>query len=317
MSSSLQRPRGKRLLALAAVVIGGVLLAQRYILSERVEERELAARAESPEQAKRVEHTALESKPSPSTPPAASIPPAASVTPAPNVPSSIVPAKSTDSLGENGIGASAVSPEEPTRTPATSSSTPLPSKPAASAQPPLPLAPPKSLPRRVERPAPRVPPSAPLTLGSVEPSWGGAASEPTTKEDDAERAAPAPGSPSAAGAAAPNAKAQPVAGDPPKPSGAPGVLSGEPRPFAGEQAQQQLVTAASEASRCASMGSTRGSGKVNVSIATWGRVVRVTHLNQAFVGTPVGVCVMEAFQKVHVPPFDGATQTLAGSFLIQ
>jgi len=58
-------------------------------------------------------------------------------------------------------------------------------------------------------------------------------------------------------------------------------------------------------------------GQVNVVIEHWGRVVRVTHLNQAFVGTPVGLCIMQAFQQVQVPPFDGAPQTLTGSFAVQ
>jgi hypothetical protein len=75
--------------------------------------------------------------------------------------------------------------------------------------------------------------------------------------------------------------------------------------------------AAFKASTCNQLGDTRGSGQVSVVIQTWGRVVRVTHQNQAFVGTPVGVCIMEAFQQVQVPPFEGGPRTLVGSFLVQ
>jgi hypothetical protein len=56
---------------------------------------------------------------------------------------------------------------------------------------------------------------------------------------------------------------------------------------------------------------------VTVSIEPWGRVARVTHLNQDFVGTPVGLCVMQAFQQIQVPPFDGGTRAIAGAFAIQ
>jgi hypothetical protein len=72
-----------------------------------------------------------------------------------------------------------------------------------------------------------------------------------------------------------------------------------------------------KASTCSELGPTRGAGQVKVLIETWGRVVRVTHLNQAFVGTPVGLCVMQAFQQVQVPPFDGTAQSVTGSFVIE
>jgi hypothetical protein len=87
--------------------------------------------------------------------------------------------------------------------------------------------------------------------------------------------------------------------------------------FDEKQAREQLGLAAFKASTCGQLGVTRGAGQVNVVIEIWGRVVRVTHLNQAFVGTPVGLCVMQAFQQVQVPPFRGTAQSLTGSFLIQ
>jgi hypothetical protein len=82
-------------------------------------------------------------------------------------------------------------------------------------------------------------------------------------------------------------------------------------------ATQQLEAASLKASACGGAGSTRGSGRVTVAIEPWGRVGRVTHLNQAFVGTPVGLCVMQAFQQIQVPPFDGTAQSIPGTFDVQ
>lgn len=78
-----------------------------------------------------------------------------------------------------------------------------------------------------------------------------------------------------------------------------------------------MRVAAYKASTCGELGPTRGRGQVNVQIEKWGRVVRVTHLNQAFVGTPVGLCVMQAFQQVRVPAFEGTAQNLTGSFAVE
>jgi len=88
-------------------------------------------------------------------------------------------------------------------------------------------------------------------------------------------------------------------------------------PFDEKRAREQMGVAAFKASTCSQLGDTRGSGQVNVVIQSWGRVVRVSHLNQAFVGTPVGLCIMEAFQQVQVAPFDGGPRTLVVAFLVQ
>ncbi len=90
-----------------------------------------------------------------------------------------------------------------------------------------------------------------------------------------------------------------------------------PAEFDTKSAEQQLGVAAWKASTCGPMGPTRGSGQVSISIETWGRVVRVTHLNQSFVGTPVGLCVMQAFQQVRVSPFQGSARTITGSFVVE
>jgi hypothetical protein len=90
-----------------------------------------------------------------------------------------------------------------------------------------------------------------------------------------------------------------------------------PAEFDAESAEQQLGIATWKASTCGPMGSTRGAGQVSVLIESWGRVVRVTHLNQSFVGTPVGLCVMQAFQQVRVSPFQGGARTVTGSFVVE
>jgi hypothetical protein len=90
-----------------------------------------------------------------------------------------------------------------------------------------------------------------------------------------------------------------------------------PPAFDGKVARQQLELAALKASTCGSHGPTRGAGDVNVTIVSLGRVVRVTDLNPAFVDTPVGLCVTQAFQQVQVPRFSGGPQSLSGSFVVQ
>jgi hypothetical protein len=103
----------------------------------------------------------------------------------------------------------------------------------------------------------------------------------------------------------------------PAPASANPSAAAGPPPFDGKLARQQLEIAASKASTCGSHGPTRGAGDVNVTIESWGRVVRVTHLNPAFVDTPVGLCVTQAFQQVQVPRFSGGPQSLSGSFVVQ
>jgi hypothetical protein len=129
-------------------------------------------------------------------------------------------------------------------------------------------------------------PRAILTPTGAPPS--NAASPALTPTDDDQRDAPAPAAPKPAEKA-----------------------------FQAELANQQMGIAAWKASTCGNAGETRGAGKVRLLVESWGRVVRVTHLNQAFVGTPVGLCVMEAFQQVRVPPFEGGAQTLTGSFSVE
>lgn len=88
----------------------------------------------------------------------------------------------------------------------------------------------------------------------------------------------------------------------------------KPGPFDMERAEQQMMMAAQAAASCGQAGPQRGAGQVKVLVEPWGRVVRVTHLEQGFVGTPVGICVMQAYQQLQVSPFEGGTRSLIGSF---
>lgn len=85
------------------------------------------------------------------------------------------------------------------------------------------------------------------------------------------------------------------------------------RTFERELALAQAASAALKAALC---GGVPAAGRVRIVVEPWGTVGRVRHLNQAFVGTKTGICVMQAFQKVRVPAFDGSAQTVESSFSI-
>jgi hypothetical protein len=87
--------------------------------------------------------------------------------------------------------------------------------------------------------------------------------------------------------------------------------------FDASGATAQLEAAGANAGKCGTAGPTRGSGRVTVWIEPWGRVGMVLHQNQDFVGTRVGLCVMQAFQSVVVPPFDGERRSITGSFAVE
>lgn len=125
-------------------------------------------------------------------------------------------------------------------------------------------------------------------------------------------AAPSPAAPSPATDSAPpgSAPAAPAA------PGTPPATAPAAAPFDLQRAKVQLGIAAFKASTCGSLGGTRGAGDVRVVIESFGRVTRVTHSNPAFVGTPVGTCVTQAYQQVQVAPFSGSAQTLSSSFVV-
>jgi hypothetical protein len=162
-----------------------------------------------------------------------------------------------------------------------------PAKPMGSATPERPLPNLNGRPAPAERaPTASAPPVSALPHGSA-PESPAAPQKPTAAAPDAARSPKLPAAPSA------------------------------PGPFDRKLAQQQLDIAAFKASTCGQLGQTRGAGEVSVTLESWGRVVHVTHLNPGFVGTPVGLCVTQAFQQLQVPPFSGGPQSLTGSFVVQ
>jgi serine/threonine protein kinase len=122
---------------------------------------------------------------------------------------------------------------------------------------------------------------------------------------------PASSSASAAVPAAPDRAAKADTIDPVR-DGTPGT-----RAFDVQLAKLQMQLAGAQARVCGAMGTTRGTGEVAVIIEPWGRVGRVTHLNRDFVGTPVGFCVIAAYQAVQVPAFAGDSRSVKGSFTVE
>jgi predicted Zn finger-like uncharacterized protein len=87
-------------------------------------------------------------------------------------------------------------------------------------------------------------------------------------------------------------------------------------PFSVSAAQVALTQAASNAQSCAKPAGPTGSGKVQVTFATSGRVTTATVMGPPFAGTPVGGCVAGVFRKGHVPAFAGNPVTVSKSFSI-
>ncbi|MET0411083.1 MAG: GYF domain-containing protein [Polyangiaceae bacterium] len=154
-------------------------------------------------------------------------------------------------------------------------------------------------PPKVDAKAAAAPPTPPAAV-SVKPAAVASKPPPARPAAPAAVRAPvAPAVPAAAIAAPTTAAVQPPA---------------KPAPFDMERAEQQMMLAAQAAASCGQAGPQRGAGQVKVLVEPWGRVVRVTHLEQGFVGTPVGICVMQAYQQLQVSPFEGGTRSLIGSF---
>jgi predicted Zn finger-like uncharacterized protein len=87
-------------------------------------------------------------------------------------------------------------------------------------------------------------------------------------------------------------------------------------PFSVSAAQVALTQAATNAGSCAKPAGPTGSGKVQVTFATSGRVTTATVMGPPFAGTPVGGCVAGVFRKAHVPAFAGNPVTVSKSFSI-
>jgi hypothetical protein len=239
--------------------------------------------------------------PAPSAPRPVASAPAAAAPKAPARPAAVTPAGS---------------PVSPTAAPAVAAAPPAaaPAAEAAAVSAPPAAAPPAET--AANSPAPPVssPPGAAAPAGdsAANPPAAAPPANPPASPASPPAAAVPPANPPA-GAAPPAASAPAVGAAVPAPA-APAPPS---RPFDLKAASSQLETAAVKAASCGNAGSTRGSGRVSVAIEPWGRVRRVTHLNQDFVGTPVGLCIMQAFQQIQVPPFDGEARSIAGAFAIE
>jgi predicted Zn finger-like uncharacterized protein len=88
-------------------------------------------------------------------------------------------------------------------------------------------------------------------------------------------------------------------------------------PFSVSAAQVALTQAASNAASCKKPGGPTGSGKVQVTFATSGRVTSATVTGPPFAGTAVGGCVAGVFRRAKVPAFSGNTVTVSKSFSVK
>lgn len=309
--ANIARPRQHRRIAAAALLVAGVILVQRWVVSGPSDVgpavvasptvTEQPARAEEPATVK--EQTAegksvILADPAPSKA-AADLAPAKAI-PVPSAPSASPVEPATTSPGPN-APASLSAAVEPPKAPKRSREPAVVSSPSEAKAKQAAVSAPAEPKRSAPAPSAEAPAPSPAT---AEP----AAKAPQASGSSAQASAPAPEPEPEPSPSSPPAAAAPAA---PAPSSPPAAS------FDAAAAEDQMRVAAYKASTCGELGPTRGRGQVNVQIEKWGRVVRVTHLNQAFVGTPVGLCVMQAFQQVRVPAFEGTAQNLTGSFAVE
>jgi predicted Zn finger-like uncharacterized protein len=88
-------------------------------------------------------------------------------------------------------------------------------------------------------------------------------------------------------------------------------------PFSVSAAQVALTQAATNSAGCKKPDGPTGSGKVQVTFATSGRVTTANVQGPPFAGTPVGGCVAGMFRRAKVPPFVGNPVTVSKSFAIK
>jgi hypothetical protein len=335
LAQAAARPRGKPLVALGALVLvaGAVMVHETRPTDAPVIGPAAAPERQPPVGASelpRIEKSAplpLEPVPEPKPATPQAITPSAPTPALAPAPTSAAKAAPADPMAENparlahspvtpaAAGAAAHAPSKPAPALDLAASAPrieihpsVPESPVPpSAEPPVT--------GRAEIAAPAAPPPAPAREpAAASPAVPAPAVVPRTATPPAAALPPATVPPATVPpATVPPATVPPATVPPATP--APGTAT--PAVFDEKRAREQMGLAAFKASTCNQLGGTRGSGQVNVVIQSWGRVVRVTHLNQAFVGTPVGLCIMEAFQQVQVPPFEGGPRTLVGSFLVQ
>ena len=183
------------------------------------------------------------------------------------------------------------------------------------------------------------------TADSAEPEKKGDAKEKEAKDEKKEEEKPAESaaaSASAAPSAAPAATTKVAGGTAVKPSTGSGTgasttpstpkepkkpdAAAQPKaeempaqgssPFSVSAAQVALTQAAANAMSCSKPGGPTGSGKVQVTFATSGRVTTANVAGPPFAGTPVGGCVAGVFRKARIPAFAGNPVTVSKSFNI-
>lgn len=298
------RARGRRILAIAALVLGGAFILRQFASGgdgAKVTADHRVDAVHAPQQVA-PERKAAAGQPLPSAPaPDSSSPSTAHAAAEPHAAGPAVAAGATKSAaGTPTPAGSALLPAAPSATPLNVEAS---AKETVGAVPPVADAP--------KLPELRAPIAAP------------AASKPESPAPAA-RPLPAPVAalpPPVAKPQPPAAISKPPAAIAPPPAApaaaAPAPVAREPRPFDETLATQQFQAAVAKANSCGQQGTTRGTGRVKVAIEPWGRVGRVTHLNQEFVGTPVGLCIMQAFQEIRVPPFDGNSRSIAGEFVVE
>jgi len=131
------------------------------------------------------------------------------------------------------------------------------------------------------------------------------AGEPKPADDKAK--------PSEEGAKTAGGTAAPAGSPSPSPSPAPSGGGA----FNVEAAKGALSAAAAQAAACAKPGGPTGSGKVQVTFSTSGRVTSANVVSGPFGGTSVGGCVASTFRRARVPAFSGGPKTVSKSFSIR
>ena len=128
------------------------------------------------------------------------------------------------------------------------------------------------------------------------------------KEAEAKAAEKSAGSSTSSGSSSTSTKPAPSPAPAPKPSGGAAFDVGA--------ARAALSAAAANAAGCKQPGGPTGSGKVQVTFSTSGRVTSATVVSGPFGGTAVGGCVASTFRRARVPAFSGDSQTVAKSFRV-
>ncbi len=82
-------------------------------------------------------------------------------------------------------------------------------------------------------------------------------------------------------------------------------------------ARAALSAAAANAAGCKKPGGPTGSGKVQITFSTSGRVTSSRIVAGPFGGTAVGGCVVSTFRRTRIPKFSGSPKTVRKSFRIR